>query len=265
MRPALRRFAIWILAGSDRAPFSVRLAAAATALSGLVTVLAFFTYRLWFPDLLAGRGGWLLPLTAGLTLVGGAPIIATFLVIVRQQRETNAELHVLSMTDPLTGLPNRRTFVLHVSRHLADAPQSGAFLLIDVDDFKSVNDSHGHPTGDAALRQIAQTMRGALREGDLLARVGGEEFGAYLPGADADTAAEVAERLRRAVRCESRVQGVRGKPVELSISVGGVLSPFEPIFESVYRIADDALYKAKQDGRDRVVLRTGRPANLASG
>jgi len=264
MRAALQSFATWILARSDPAVFSVRLAATMTALTAWVTALAFLTYKLWLPELLVGQGVWLLPLTVGLTLVGGAPIIATFLVIVGRLHETNARLHLLSMTDALTDLPNRRAFVTHVTEHLAGAPKSGALLLMDVDDFKSVNDCHGHPTGDEALRQIAQTMRGVLRDGDFLARVGGEEFGVYLPGADDETAAQIAERLRRAVRSKSQVRGARGMKVELSISVGGVLSPLEPFFESVYRIADDALYMAKQGGRDQVVLRTGRLGDDAS-
>lgn len=254
MRAALQRFATWVLGGFDPRVFYVRLAVVMTALSVWVTVLALAVYSLWFPELLAGLGRWFVPLTVGLTLVGGTPIIATFLLIVGRLKDANAQLHTLSRTDSLTGLPNRRAFVADVSQRLAQAPGSGALLLLDLDHFKLINDCHGHPTGDEALRQIARVMRTVLRDGDCLGRVGGEEFGVFLPGADAHTAARVAERLRHAVAGSVSLRGVCGSRVALSVSVGGALAPVVPQFEAAYRVADAALYRAKQAGRDQVVL-----------
>ena len=153
-----------------------------------------------------------------------------------------------SNTDALTGLGNRRELdsVLDDWKY---SRQPFAVLMIDIDFFKSVNDSYGHNTGDQALTALAQLMRDSAREGDVVCRMGGEEFVMLLPGADAIGAERVAERLCSLVEAY-RVPGL--PPLTVSIGVAAGIADETP--EALLREADDALYQAKQQGRNRVVL-----------
>jgi len=135
-----------------------------------------------------------------------------------------------------------------VTREQAKA--EGALLVIDVDHFKNVNDSYGHDTGDEALRLIAATIRNSVRDVDIVGRLGGEEFGVFLPGLSRDLTAGIAERIRLAIH--ETAFAPEGKPHRLSVSIGGVTLLQEASFTDLYRIADQHLYAAKNDGRDRV-------------
>src|SRR5690606_14933204 len=144
-------------------------------------------------------------------------LAGTLRALARAQRE----LERRAALDSLTALLNRGTFMARVARHLAahrhDRDESaGALLLIDVDNFKSINDSYGHDRGDEALRIIARSIADAARASDLVGRVGGEEFAVFMPAATPDEAATVAERLRRAVATASFVPD--GRPRRLSVS-----------------------------------------------
>lgn len=156
-------------------------------------------------------------------------------------------------TDALTGLPNRRYFdefvtLLARRRRAGDAV---GILMVDIDHFKSLNDKHGHATGDDVLRAVAGAIVGAVREDDVPARFGGEEFVVLLRNPDADVALDVGERVRTAVRgLDLRSHGVRG--VSVSVGVAVAAEPDEPV-ESIIATADRALYRAKRAGRDRVV------------
>ncbi len=156
-------------------------------------------------------------------------------------------------TDPLTGLPNRRYFdefcgLLARRRRAGDAV---AVLMIDIDRFKVLNDTYGHPTGDVVLREVAKAIVSAVREEDVPARVGGEEFAVLLRNAGPDVAIEVGERVRSAVReLDLSDAGVPG--VSVSVGVANALGADEAIPDIIGR-ADRALLRAKREGRDRVV------------
>lgn len=152
-------------------------------------------------------------------------------------------------TDELTSLANRRA--LAAAMATGDTGRS-ALVLADLDYFKLVNDTLGHPAGDAALKHVAKLLRTALRGGDVAARIGGEEFAVWLPGADLARGLEIAERLRALVA--ERPFRFGGAEHALSISCGVSACPF-PIArpDNLMATADNALYRAKREGRNRVV------------
>lgn len=156
-------------------------------------------------------------------------------------------------TDPLTGLPNRRYFD-EFSSLLAGRRRKGdalAVLMIDIDKFKGLNDTYGHPTGDQVLVSVAGAIASAVREQDVPARIGGEEFAVLLRNPGPAVALEVGERVRQAVReLDLADMGVPG--VSVSVGVANATSPDEPIHALVDR-ADRALLRAKRAGRDRVI------------
>jgi diguanylate cyclase (GGDEF)-like protein len=163
------------------------------------------------------------------------------------------ELARLARRDALTGLPNRRALDEELAREAARAARAATPLsavALDVDRFKLVNDAHGHAAGDAVLAAIAARAAAALRAGDVLARIGGEEFAALLPGADLDRAVEVAERIRGRVSAEP-VEAA-GCALSVTVSLGcAALAPGED-GRSLLARADAKLYEAKRAGRDRV-------------
>lgn len=172
-----------------------------------------------------------------------------------QLRFANEQLERMATTDWLTTCLNRGAFTGLVTRHLgrrATSGSCGALLIVDADDFKSVNDRFGHDSGDEALRQIAQAIRTAIRSTDVVGRLGGEEFGIFLANADLAAADHVAERIRRAVSC-LRFQP-NGTDCSLSVSIGGAAYITSTRFSDLYRLADQRLYEAKNTGRDRVAM-----------
>jgi len=151
-----------------------------------------------------------------------------------------------ALTDPLTGLPNRSA----LQRAMAGAGE-GALLAVDIDHFKQLNDTHGHAAGDAALRHMAAIFRRVLRDEDVPARVGGEEFALWLPGTRHHTAMEVAERVRAAV-AETPWEWAN-VPVALRCSIGVASTPeTSSVTANLLAAADAALYRAKEGGRNRV-------------
>ncbi|WP_242346262.1 diguanylate cyclase [Anaeromyxobacter terrae] len=167
-------------------------------------------------------------------------------------RELEA-LAALGRRDPLTGLANRRAFEEALAGAVARAVRDGAALALaalDVDHFKRVNDAHGHAAGDAVLAAVAARATEALRAGDLLARIGGEEFAALLPGATLAAAAEVAERIRARISAAPVEAGAERVAVTVSAGVAA-LAPGEDGATLLAR-ADERLYAAKRAGRDRV-------------
>lgn len=156
-------------------------------------------------------------------------------------------------TDALTGLPNRRYFEEIVSL-LAKRRRAGdavGILMVDIDKFKVLNDTHGHATGDEVLRAVAGAIVAAVREDDVPARFGGEEFVVLLRNPDPGVAVEVGERIRAAVRGLDLARLGVGR-VSVSVGVAVADGPDEPI-EALIETADQALYRAKRAGRDRVV------------
>ncbi len=165
----------------------------------------------------------------------------------------NENLRRLATTDALTGAANRLAFDEAARRETERARRFRtplALVLLDLDHFKLVNDSHGHVFGDAVLAEVAARLREGLRDSDVLGRVGGEEFALLLPMTDAGAAADTAERLRRALRGEAVVHGAVAVAVTASFGVAPVLP--EEGFAAAREAADRALYEAKRRGRDRV-------------
>ncbi len=164
------------------------------------------------------------------------------------------ELARLANTDSLTGLSTRRLFLKQARaahREALKAGSSVALLVMDLDHFKSVNDNHGHPVGDEALRWFAKACRETLREDDLIGRMGGEEFAVLLRDVDVTTAADVAEKLRH--RLESSPLRTDESTIDLTVSIGvASLRRDEPDFLSLLKRSDQALYRAKDAGRNRV-------------
>lgn len=157
--------------------------------------------------------------------------------------------------DHMTGLLNRESFMNQVDVARL-APDGGALLIIDADHFKRINDRFGHPTGDEALMRIAWAIAAAVRKGDIVGRIGGEEFGAFLVGADRHEAMRVGQRLRGSI--ESIEFTVRtGEVIPLTVSVGGVLADGQPGLADLMRGADGCLYQAKSAGRNRVIIERG--------
>ena len=182
---------------------------------------------------------------------------------VRRRRYTehlrdNVQVSIeMAITDALTGLHNRRYLESHLvtltqQAHLRGKPLT--LMMLDIDFFKSINDSYGHESGDDVLREFATRVRKSIRGIDLACRYGGEEFIVVMPEADPGVATMVGERLRRAVACEPFTVDRGGKRVEVTISVGvATLECGESVADLLKR-SDQALYRAKRDGRNRVVL-----------
>jgi diguanylate cyclase (GGDEF)-like protein len=182
------------------------------------------------------------------------PYLARYLRAGDDDEADLARIAALARRDPLTGLPNRLAFEEALHRELRRARRDGsalALLALDVDHFKRVNDAHGHPAGDAVLAAVAARARGALRGEDLLARIGGEEFAAILPGADLAAAADAGERIRRAIATEPVPALDRSLPVTVSVGCAA-LAPDDPDGAALLGRADARLYEAKRAGRDRV-------------
>ncbi len=154
--------------------------------------------------------------------------------------------------DEMTGMLKRESFfaALESTRSRVDR---GALLIIDADHFKRINDSFGHLTGDKALLEIAAAITRSIRSGDVLGRIGGEEFGAFLAGATGHEAARVAERIRREVEL-IRFQPADERIVPLTISIGGTTCPPDATVSELMRAADKRLYEAKNRGRNLAVL-----------
>ena len=187
-------------------------------------------------------------------LLVAPPFFFFMLNKLRELAEAHHELMVISSTDGLTNLYNRRAFTALVDAHLKRAetsrPVSPALLVIDIDHFKSVNDTFGHEQGDEALKTVADAIRSVVRDTAIGGRLGGEEFCVFLPAGSRDATHEVAERIRQSVgRSSFQPEGVRHT---LSVSVGGVHFERLASFSELYRAADQRLYRAKRNGRNRV-------------
>lgn len=173
---------------------------------------------------------------------------------ITDKREAGDSVLRASACDYLTGIANRRTFFEAAELELERwrrFPRPLSVVVIDADFFKQINDTWGHPAGDEVLRNLAQTLSATVREIDVVARLGGEEFGALLPSTDLEGALKLAERLRTAVE-DQRVM-VGGQEIRYTVSVG-VASMDSQVsgMDQLLKLADSALYAAKKAGRNRV-------------
>lgn len=184
---------------------------------------------------------------------GLVKVVANFNDIT-QQKLLELELHQQAHIDFLTGLSNRRQFMHQADMELARSVRYGknlSLLMMDIDRFKEINDSHGHQIGDLVLRKLAEVCKGILREIDIIGRVGGEEFAVLLPETGEDAGAEVAERIRVAIE-SSKVPVGKGSPIRFNVSIGVTsLSTREDSLDVLFARADKALYQAKEAGRNR--------------
>lgn len=169
-------------------------------------------------------------------------------------KEKQKELEELAFYDPLTGLPNRRFFFDHASLILESVKRYRTpltLLLMDLDHFKNVNDTYGHEAGDVVLKNFADVLRKSSRKSDLPARLGGEEFALLMPNTDLQQGRVVAERIRQ--EFQNSIIVYEGREIKMTLSGG--LASYGPDVEGIddlIRMADEALYKAKELGRNRI-------------
>lgn len=175
-----------------------------------------------------------------------------------QLRQLNEEFKILSITDPLTGLFNRRHFNELMATEISMSNRHGdanSVMLIDIDHFKAINDTFGHYVGDTVLKNLTNTLKNNLRHTDAICRIGGEEFAVLCKRADADSAIEIAEKLRSVVEDTPLARGIDDDLV-VTISIGIVSIPNKRDTntpELLFKEADNALYYAKNHGRNCVV------------
>jgi len=196
-----------------------------------------------------------------LPIVIAFPTMYFLMSKIRELAVAHRELQIIASTDSLTQVMNRAAFSTLVDAYLTEVRSgqprpSGALLIIDADNFKSVNDRYGHDRGDEALVTIARSIKSMLRGPELVGRLGGEEFGVFLPSANHDRADTIAERIRRSVN-DAPFEPA-GAPHRLSVSVGGAVFDAALPFSELFRFADQQLYAAKQRGRNRVAIATVR-------
>ncbi len=188
---------------------------------------------------------------------GVLAIIAAQISLAIDRKRLEADLERLAMTDELTGIANRRHFMQRVGEdvlRMQRYPAPAALLMMDIDHFKKVNDRFGHATGDEVLRAVSRTGRRVLRETDLIGRLGGEEFCLFLPQTAPAQALQVAERLRQEIAALAfRTDAGDAFSVTVSVGIAGVKPAGDSVSEWLSR-ADEALYRAKAAGRNRVEL-----------
>ena len=175
--------------------------------------------------------------------------------LVKKLNETQMHLKLMSITDELTGLRNRRYIMERLEEEFQRARRSGrplSLIMLDIDHFKQVNDTHGHLFGDIVLRVVSMRIKSNLRRHDLVGRVGGEEFLVVSPDSSLDDTIVVAERIRTIVNDEPICDGVRDVSVALSAGVT-MMRGDDTSVDILFSRADAALYKAKEEGRNRVV------------
>jgi len=258
-------FGLILMAGNISLGLRFVMALVSTVLA-LLIALVFMSHLSVMPDSARMFAMGQLLGTAVFTLVAGYRIERStrqsYLLMLREEIRSEAanrsaqEFALASRTDALTGLANRRAFDVELSRlWLGMHTHQGrlAAILVDIDHFKRYNDCHGHPAGDECLRRVAAAMRGAVRDGDLLARVGGEEFVVLLPGASVEAVQAAAERVRECVEDLSLPHDGQGDQKVVTISLGAAMRLLPaPLDEhGLIQAADTALYEAKRHGRNR--------------
>lgn len=195
-----------------------------------------------------------------LPIVLAVPLFVYLSMKMRELAIANHRLSLAASIDTLTGCLNRGAFTAAAEARLAAGAAScprGALLVVDADQFKRINDRFGHDAGDEALRVIAAAIREGAAPTGLVGRLGGEEFGVFLPDVGDEGAAEVAERIRRTIHASHFAP--LGTHWRLSASVGGAVFDRAIGFSELFRLADQRLYRAKMAGRNRVEMAGANP------
>lgn len=186
----------------------------------------------------------------------GQPVIVVGIAEdITEKKLLESELQRLATTDVLTESSNRRHFFECAHREFEQARLQGvpmAFLLLDIDDFKVINDTYGHQEGDTVLQKIAESGRSVLRRGDLFGRIGGEEFAAVFPGCAPDMARQVAERLQREIQRLAFRSGEQNFGITVSQGLTSMTSEDQSL-DSLFARADAAMYEAKRQGKNRII------------
>lgn len=222
-----------------------------TAISVAAPMLA-----LGIPLAIQGRmplGGFLsvMAICAAIPLMIAPPISIFALSMLRLVTITIERVDDYVRFDNLTGVLTRAYLLGQLREGLS---AGGAFLMADADHFKAINDTYGHDVGDRALKRLAEVLQAATPADALVGRLGGEEFGVFLPGADNAAAADVADRLCAAMRAKGEV--IDGHHLNMTISIGGAVHLRNNSIEATMKLADTALYQAKRSGRDRFFIAT---------
>lgn len=185
------------------------------------------------------------------------PLLFILMSKIRELAIAKHELSILASTDSLTAVLNRGAFTLLVDAYLEKTLshanlRTGALLVIDADHFKTINDRFGHQLGDEALKQIARSIKSMLRDTDLVGRVGGEEFCVFLPRVTPEEASRLAEQIRFAVG--GLLLPEPAKAGDVTVSIGGVTFQGISTYDKLFSLADERLYGAKAEGRNRVLF-----------
>lgn len=193
-------------------------------------------------------------------------ILIAFSYVLMLSERLNTQLQNMADTDVLTGLLSRRAFIDRMKRILSRAQHNNtalSFLVLDIDNFKNINDTYGHFTGDELLKKYADVMKGCFRTEDIIGRLGGEEFAIAISNIDNAVAVKVAERLRSEI--ESVTILCNDKPVSTTISIG-ISDLHQDVngYETLFREADAALYRAKNTGRNRIIIAESQDRSVAS-
>jgi diguanylate cyclase (GGDEF)-like protein/PAS domain S-box-containing protein len=201
------------------------------------------------------RDGTLLPVEISISKINVNGLIE-FTAVIRDVEDTVRLMDLLqkrAVTDPLTGLPNRREF-LDVTANILKSNEALSVLMLDIDVFKQVNDTYGHDAGDEVLRVLAKVGAASCRKTDVFARWGGDEFVAALPDTDVQLARAIADRLRGRFEKQDFVHTwPNGRAIPFTVSIGiTTRAPGEQDVEAIMKRADEALYKTKEAGRNRV-------------
>ncbi|MEX5586614.1 GGDEF domain-containing protein [Pseudomonas urmiensis] len=186
---------------------------------------------------------------------GDRVIIVGIAEDITEKKHLEGELQRLATTDVLTQSSNRRHFFECAQQAFDSARAEGsplAFLLLDIDDFKQINDNYGHQEGDQVLQRIADSGKAVLRRGDQFGRIGGEEFAAVFPGCTAQVAEQIAERLQREIQRLSFTHGQQTYGVTVSQGLTG-LTDEDATLDTLFARADAAMYQAKRQGKNQIV------------
>lgn len=203
----------------------------------------------------AGQAVWV---TESASLIRGESHQPAHVLVQIEDVRERREFEYLANHDPVTGLPNRRALELELTKHLARVARygaEGALLVLDLDGFKRVNDTHGHATGDELLERVGQGLRERLRDSDLVARLGGDEFAVLLPKTDAPGALRLADSMLETLQ---NLTEIAGFPITASVGIA-LVEPTAATFDEMLVRADLAMYEAKQAGRGVARIYTEQP------